>query len=406
MRIGIVVSDFPKVTETFILRDLVHYHRAGHEIRIFHLTPYRSDEVVHGFAEQTLSWAVTLPFLFDRRVLGACLRALLRHPFKLFAIVWAIVREFATEPVNLLKSLAIVPKSLAMAEDLEAWQAAHVHAEFAGHPATAAWIVGRMSALPYSVSCHAHDIFRTQGLLEQKLSEATFVRCISRFNRDFLVERFPSLDTHAMPIIHVGVDTREIAPLEPASGEVFEILYIGSLEHRKGVSLLLRALAALPSRVKWRCDIVGGGPDLEALRAQSLEAGLQDRVTFHGPQPFEAVSRFMAACHLQVVPSVIGPGNRSEGIPTVIMEALAHRRPVIASRLSGIPELIEHGETGYLIEPGSVEELITAIVAVHDDPAAAHATASRGRELVEREFDMKTNAAARLELYRRHAVGS
>lgn len=114
----------------------------------------------------------------------------------------------------------------------------------------------------------------------------------------------------------------------------------------------------------------------------------------------------MASCHLQVVPSIVGPGNRSEGIPTVIVEALAHRRPVIASRLSGIPELVEHGETGHLIEPGDVEELVDAIVVAHDHPDAAQAMAGRGRERVASEFDMETNAAARLELYRPHAVGS
>jgi len=410
VRIGIIVSDFPKVTETFILRDLVHNHHSGHEMRIFHLTPWRKDEVVHGFAQQTLGWATTFPFLFDSRVLGALARALIRHPLTLLVIISTIIREFLTEPANMLKALAIVPKSLAMAENLAAWETHHIHAEFAGHPATAAWIVHRMTGLPFSVSCHAHDIFRTQRLLKQKLTAASFVRCISEFNRNFLRQRFPQLIDHPLPVIHVGVDTQNIQPLLAAHSDTFHILYVGSLQIRKGINFLLQALAQLAGEgaaslpANWRCDIVGDGPEAKNLAALAQKLGLDSQVTFHGAQPFEQVSRFLTHCNLLTVPSIEAAGGRTEGIPTVIMEALAHQRPVIASRLSGIPELIVDGDTGYLITPGDAAGLATAITHVANNPDAAMDTARRGRRRIEQEFDMVTNADARLQLYLQHSA--
>ncbi|MBX2824018.1 MAG: glycosyltransferase [Gammaproteobacteria bacterium] len=391
------------MTETFILRDLVVNHQAGHEMKIFHLTRYRDQEVVHGFAEETLNWSVTLPYFWDQRVMGACWRALTRQPLVLLSILWTIIREFLFDPVTLVKALAVVPKSLAAAENLVNWNANHVHAEFAGHPGTSAWIIGRMTGLPFSISCHAHDIFRTQGLLKQKLTEASFVRCISEFNKRFLIDHFPELASHLLPVIHVGVDTARIQAGPVARSKPFEILFIGSMEYRKGISQLLEALAALPESIHWSCNIVGGGPEFDRLQQEKDSLGLQERVTFHGSQPFEAVSKFMTDCQLLVVPSIEGPGGRSEGIPTVIMEALAHQRPVIASRLSGIPELIIDGDTGYLVPPGDVLALTNAIRHVHDNPIDAAATAERGRAIVEREFDMNTNAQARLALYLQHS---
>lgn len=403
MRIGIIVSDFPKVTETFILRDLVYNHRAGHEMRIFHLTPYRHSEVVHGFAEETLNWSVSLPFFWDKRVVGACWRALTRRPLTLMNIVWTIICEFFREPITMAKAFAALPKSLAIAENLDDWNAGHVHAEFAGHPGTSAWIVGLMADIPFSISCHAHDIFRTQGLLKQKLSRAAFVRCISEFNKRFLIDHFPELASHSLPVIHVGVDTTQVKALPPVESDTFEILFIGSVQHRKGVSQLLEALAELPTSLEWNCNIVGDGPEFDRLQRKKDSLGLTERVHFHGSQPFETVASFISNCHVLVVPSIKGRGGRNEGIPTVLMEALAHQRPVIASRLSGIPELVVDGETGYLVTPEDVSALSKAIYHVYQNPEEAAQTAKRGRAVVEQEFDTTSNAKARLGLYLQHA---
>ena len=399
MRLGIILTEFPKVTETFVLRDLIRFHECGHEIRIFHVGPYRRKEVVHDFARRTLSWVQPLPFLFGRLTLGALLRALTRRPGTVFRLVAELLWGYRYEPMILAKSLFILPKSLAVAENLLEWRADHLHAEFAGHPATCAWIVGRMTGLPYSVSCRAHDIFSTQAMLGPKLLEAAFVRCISQFNKDFLTERIPGLADRPLAVIHSAVDLTKMPVVPPPNPHTFRILFVGALETRKGVDFLLHALAACPHLGDWTCQIIGDGPVHQRMKRLAESLGLSDHVNFLGARSFEEVSRAYRESHLVVVPSTIGRRGRTEGIPNVIMEALAHQRPVIASRVSGIPELIEHGVTGYLVDHGESPGLARAIMQIRQDPETADQMAKRGRELVAKEFDLATNAAAQLSLF-------
>lgn len=403
MRLAIIVTEFPKTTETFILRDLVEFHKRGHEVRIYHMTSFRSGEVVHGFARETLEWRRSAPYILGRKVLGALLRAKFRRPGLFLSTLGTIVRAFRREPVWLAKTLLITPKCLAFAEDMSEWGADHVHAEFATHPATCAWIAGRFAGLPYSVSCRAHDIFLTQSLLEAKLGEAAFVRTISEFNRRYLTEKVRASRNKQIAVIHSSVPVETIPALpRPASGP-FRIRYLGSLEVRKGVDVLLRSLAAIDVEAgDWNCEIVGGGPERRKLEEMTAHLRLTGRVRFLGPLPFEKISGVYEDAHVVVVPSIVGPGGRTEGIPNVIMEALAYQRPVVATGVSGIPELIEDGNTGLLVPPGDDAALADALRWVMNNPDESYDMAVRGRSRVEREFNLSINAERQLDLFEGH----
>lgn len=407
MRLGIVVTEFPKTTETFILRDVMQFVREGHEIRLYHMSRFRKHDKVHDFARPTLGWARTFGFLFDRRVLGAVGRALLRKPLTVTRIKWDLLTGFWRHPVTLAKSLALIPKCLAVAEDLVAWGADHVHGEFASHPATCCWIVGRMTGLPYSVSCRAHDIFITQDMLDRKLGEAAFIRTITNYNVGFLRDRVPAIADRPMHVIHSSLDPDQVPALEPTPDGPFQVLYVGSLEVRKGVEFLLHALCEAGDGLgDWRCRIVGGGPSEGSLRELARTLGLADRVEFLGPQPHEEVSRRYAQAHVVVTPSIIGPGGRTEGIPNVVIETLAHQRPVITTRVSGIPELVEDGVTGFLVEPEDSAAIAERLLKVRAEPAAAHAMACRGRRRVEEEFNVVINARRQLDLFAAHTAAA
>ncbi len=391
VRLGYIVTEFPKTTETFIYRELLELHRAGHEIRLFHLTPFRGQEVVHEFARPILGWAAGTGYLSGKS-LGALGRALLRRPVAVLGLIGRMVRGGMGNRSMLAKSLLILPKCLYFAEQLQAWGADHVHAGFATHPATCAWMIGRMTDIPYSVSCHAHDIFVSRSMLDFKLGEAACVRPISRFNQDYLQEKIPRLRNQRFAVIHIGLDLQAIRPLPAVGGDDFRILYVGSLEVRKGVDDLLTALAGCSGELgTWHCDIMGDGPVRMELEAQVQDLGLADQVVFHGKQPVEEIYRAYGRCHVLVVPSIIDGSGRTEGIPTVLVEALAHQRPVISTRVSGIPELVRPGETGWLIEPQDPAALAGALTEIHGDPQEAERRAVAGRRLVENEFDLVTN---------------
>lgn len=404
MRLAVIVSEFPKTTETFILRDLVQFRQMGAALRLYYLAPYRTGETVHDFARPVLSCVHHEAMALSPRVAGATLRSLGRRPGPLGQAVGRIAEGYRREPALLAKSLALVPKILALAEDMTIWGADHVHAEFAGHPATAAWLAHRLTGLPYSVSCRAHDIFTTQSLLDVKLAEASFVRTVSDYNKAFLLRHVPGLTPERIEVIHSSLDVAAIDPPPPRPrGGSFDILFVGGLRSHKGVDVLLRAMAAPWTPPHWRLDLIGDGPERRALERLASDLGLGGRARFHGSRPFEAIARAYGEAHVVVAPSVVGPGGRTEGIPNVMIEALAYRRPAIASRVTGVPELILHGRTGLLVEPGDAEGLAEALLRTERDPEEAAAMAAEGRRHVERHFDLRVNARRQLDAFTRHS---
>lgn len=399
MKIWMIVSDFPKVTETFALANVQAFRAAGHKADVFHLKPFRSNEVVHPEArdivDQSFRFAYGAPLTLGRAVLG-----FVRRPLAVTGAIGQIVRAFWRKPRHLGVSLMLVPQALALGVAARKQGVDHLYAEFAGYPATVAWLAAKVAEVPFGFSAHAHDIFITQGLLAEKADAAAYVRTISEFNRRFLTEK-AGVDPKKIHVIRCGVPAaRAEGPLPdaPSAGTPFELLFVGALLPRKGVQILLDALAELPSDLDWRLTIIGAGSQEGSLHAQAVG---MDRVRFVGAQPSDAVQAAMAKAHLVIVPSIEGAEGRSEGIPVVLMEAMAQGRPVVASRLSGIPELVEDGVTGALSTPGDAGELAARIEAVLRDYSAARDLAAAGQARVRADYDIGRNAAALLELIKR-----
>lgn len=386
----ITVSDFPKVTETFVLANALHYQKMGHPVSIFHLKPFRQGEVIHSNAQSVIEKGFTFGWLGRESLAGLVWAA--RRPSKFCGILARIFGAFWKEPKRLAAGLSIFPKSCAMAKWAQANDVAHIHAEFAGYPATSAWIAAELTGIPFSYSAHAHDIFLTQNLLIEKARKARFVRVISAFNERFLsaLNGFPK---DKLRVLRCGVTLGETAPLPafPDQSNPLKILFVGALLPRKGVDLLIRAIAGIPTGVAWTLDVIGGGKELGKLQAMVAEHDLKN-VTFHGPKMSQEVHDAMRDAHLVVVPSRETSEGRSEGIPVVLMEALSLSRPVISTRLSGIPELVEDGVTGLLIDPDDCAGLTTAITRVAQNYSSAAALGAAGRARIQQDYDIQKTA--------------
>lgn len=398
MRILIVVSEFPKLTETFAYRNAVEYERLGHQVRIFHIKRFRKGEIVHDFMRGLVGRSFTFGYA-SPAALGALAQEAATAPLRLARLLGRILRAYRKEPLRGLAVLSYLPKALALGRWCRREGIDHINAEFAGHPATAAWIAAGVADIPFSFSAHAHDIFVSQALLVEKAQAATFVRTISRFNIAFL-ERLPGFPAGKLRLVRCGVTRDRLnpaGPLTPGKGPL-RILYVGSLDARKGVGHLIDALAALPPELGWQARIVGGGALARDLTAQAEALGLARRVRFDGPQTAEEVQRAFRNAHVAVVPSVVGREGRTEGIPVVAMEALAQGLPLIASALSGIPELVEDGVTGRLLPPSDAAVIARAITEIAADWPAAVAMGARGRDRIAAEYVVETNARALLDL--------
>jgi len=402
VRVAYTVSRFPHVSETFIARELAAVSaQPDMELELLSLVP-PVDPTVHTVARP---WMARLRRPGPREAAAAVVWWSLRRPMRLASSVVLIAGGYARHPRLLARALATVPLAAAHARRLAAEPVDHLHAHYATYPLLAAWLNHRLAGVPYSFTAHAHDLFVDQSFLRERVSAARFVVAISEYNRRFLaVHAGKGTPVH---VVHCGVDPSayRFRPRPPRAAGPVRALCVASLQEYKGHRVLLEALAGGGDDLaRVELDLVGSGPERGELEALARRLGLEPRIRFHGSLPETAVTALLDRADLFVLPSVVASNGQMEGIPIALMEALAVGVPVVASRLSGVPELVPDGETGLLAEPGSAEQLRLVIRRVLADPDGARTRAEAGRQLVEREFDVHRSAAALAALFRAAAA--
>lgn len=392
LRLAYLVSRFPKTTETFVVRELNEV-AANRDIdaRLYSLfAPREGAAMVHPSARPWIE-SVRRPRLAEAVI--SALRWTWRRPLQMAAMAALLVWGFGRHPRQLVASVGAMLIACRLAEDMQRDDIEHIHAHFVGHPATAAWVIQRLTGIRYSVTAHAYELFQDNDFLKPRVRAARFVVTISKFNADFLF-RFCSGVTPPISVVRAGIVLEDFPYRErrlPQSGPV-HALAVGSLIEHKGHRVLLEALAD-PALERVQLTIVGDGPERPSLEAAARAAGLAARVRFLGARREDEVSLLMRDCDLFVLPSLIAPSGRMEGVPVVLMEAMASGAPVVATRLSGIPELVIDGETGRLAAQGDVANLRAQISAALADPESATRMARAARRRVEREFDVRRSAA-------------
>lgn len=400
-RIVYLVSRFPRTSETFIVRELDSLAQRGeYDIELRSLFP-SPDTVVHDIARK---WTERLVRPRGVAVLGGILWALRRHPVALASVVWRVVREHARQPGMLARALLTTVLACAHAKDLEKSSGiVHVHAHYATYPALAAWVCYRLVGTGYSFTAHAHDLYVDQSMLPVKVADARFVVTISEFNRA-LLSKVNELGT-PVEVIHCGIDIAQY-PYQvrniPTRGPV-RALCIASLQEYKGHRFLLEALAGGgPNVDRIQLDLVGDGVLRDELHGMASDLGIADRVRFLGSRDEVYVREALAEADLFVLPSVIATDGQMEGLPVVLMEALACGVPTVSTALSGIPEIIIDGVTGRLVQPEDVNGLRKALDAVIADRTGAVRHSKAGRKLVEHEFVLADQVTVFARLLGRH----
>jgi glycosyltransferase involved in cell wall biosynthesis len=297
----------------------------------------------------------------------------------------------------LFGGLAIFAKVAHAARRMEADGVTHVHCHFANHPALAGFVIHRLTGIPYSFTAHGSDLHKDRRMLTRKVEEAAFVATISDYNRRLILEECGERLAEKVVVVHCGVDTAVFQPrmagIRPA--RPFTIVCVGTLHEVKGQTHLVEACRLLAAAgFDFVCHLVGGGPDHRRLERQIAEAGLDRRAVLEGNLRRAEIATLLGDADVLAAPSVPTRSGKREGIPVVLMEALSSGIPVVASRLSGIPELVEDGVTGLLVPPGDPQSLADALRRLRADPALCRRLGGAGREKVRREFDVHLNAAA------------
>ena len=393
-RVGYVVSLFPCWSETFVLNEIIELEKRGLHVSIFSI---RRDieELIHDEALPLMRKTV---YATAFRGILSTFRWLLRRPFALSSLFWMAVRQKYSDPQVLFKNIYAITVGCHFASLAIRKRIQHLHAHFATYPTLAAMTASRLTGIPYSFTAHAHDIFLEKTLLKEKVAHAKAVVAISRYNKDYIEDYCGNGAVSNVRVIHCGVDAGEICANVPSKAhEEKLILSVGRLCRMKGFEYLIQACGRLKKDLRFRCLIVGEGPLRASLEVMIDDLGLREYVILKGALEHTDLMALLVRASLFVLPSVWSDKDGQEGIPVVLMEAMALGVPVVASRLSGIPELVREGETGLLATPGDEYDLTRKIMAMDSDPALRDRMVQNGRGLVEREFNIKKSCDALLE---------
>jgi glycosyltransferase involved in cell wall biosynthesis len=255
--------------------------------------------------------------------------------------------------------------------------------------------------MPFTFTAHAKDIFHEtvrETDLRRKLQEAAAAVTVSEFNLAHLRQRFGA-DAEHVKRIYNGVDLDRLR-FVPAGDRPPLVLAIGRLVQKKGFHVLLDACALLLKRgVAFRCMIAGSGEEEAALKAQHQRLGLDSRVELAGPRPQREVFELLQQAAVFAAPCVIGPDSNRDGLPTVLLEAMALGAPCISTAVTGIPEAVIDGQTGIIVPQHDPAALADAIEKLLSDSILRSRLAVQGRRLVEEQFEITRNAARLREVF-------
>jgi glycosyltransferase involved in cell wall biosynthesis len=402
MKIAYFLATYPVRTERFIYAEIEALRRRGVQVSVFALRAgTRTGDL------QEMPPAFLRPRLLSGRALLGCLRTVLRHPLGCAAAAGRMLAAAADRPRDLATSLRNVPTLLAFADRVRHEGIAHLHGHFAAIPAVLAAGVARITGLPFSFSAHARDIFVGGAVPRRLLACARFATVCTAHGRDRLLARAGADASPRLHLLYHGLP-RDFAcdpghaprPLPDPEGRAIELLSVGRLVPKKGFPDLLRACAVLASRaVSCRLTIVGDGAERDRLLRLAARSGLRDTVQILPGGDLAALRRRYAGADLLVQASRVARSGDVDGIPNVLLEAMAVGLPVIATTAGGIPELIRSGENGVLVPPGSPEALADAIETLARDLPRREALARRAREILHDRFDADTSARRLLELF-------
>lgn len=378
-----VLKRFPRLSETFILREVLALEERGERVLIDSLLPPEKG-----------------PRHPELDGLAAPVRLLPGHPrLREWRVARAHLRGAARSPLRWLRL------ALRAAGERESWRrfvqaglvadrarregVRHIHAHFATAAAVVARDAAALAGVPVTVTAHAKDVFHSDNapLLPGRLHGVRAVVTVTDYNATHLRAVLRRTPVH---LVRNGIDLG--APRQDAKDG--PLLCVSRLVPKKGIDTLLASLPLLvPDRPHLQLELIGDGPLAETLRIRCRDLGIEDRVRFRGALPSGEVQEALRRCALLVLPCRIDGSGDRDGLPTVLVEALACGTPVVTTDILGLPELVRHGETGLLVPPDDPVSLAGAIRALLDDPVRAAALGAAGRRLVADEYDRGASAA-------------
>lgn len=387
--VGYVLSNFPALSQTFVLNEILELETQGVALHVFSLRR-PTGNLVHEEFTRLKAQVTYLPGA--ARLLG-----LLRYHRQLAReLGGAYLRQFIVAASRGPQDLWRFTQAAFIAAEAKRLGLAHLHVHFAHHPTTVAMYASLLSGIPFSFTAHAMDLFRrrvNRRSLGRKLAAARFVVTVSDFNLAFLRTLAPD-QQEKLVLNRYGIALDRFTP-SPTPAGPFRILCVARLVEKKGVALLIAACGILRDRgLLFQCEVIGEGvlrPRLEALIQQS---GLGDVVHLVGPATQAEVRNRYRLAHVFVLPCVVAADGDRDGLPVALLEAMACGLSVVTTPVTGIPEVVRDRENGLLVPPGDETALADAIALLMADASLARRLGASARPAVAAAFDRRHTVAA------------
>ena len=390
--VAVVVKGYPRLSETFIAQEILALERRGLDLVIVSLRR-PTDRFTHPIHAEIRSPVHYLPeYLHEApgRVLRAWKEARRLPGYRGARTTWLadLARDRTRNRVRRFGQALVLAAELGPVES--------IHAHFLHTPASVARYASVMRGVRWSFSAHAKDVWTTpEWEKREKLADARFGVTCTRANLEHLAGLAPS--PGAVELVYHGLDLRRfpsrVAERAARDGsdpaDPVRILSVGRLVDKKGYDDLLDALAMLPPGLAWTLEVVGGGPLDTKLRGQAETLGIADRVRWLGSLSHDRVVEHFAGADLFALASRISAGGDRDGLPNVLMEAQLLGAACVATRVSAIPELIEHGVNGLLVPPRASVALAAALERAIANPALRARLAEAGRRVVTARFSFE-----------------
>jgi colanic acid/amylovoran biosynthesis glycosyltransferase len=397
LMIGYVFIAFPKITETFTLREILELQKLGVRLTLFSLLKPKPDTLIHPEAEVLAKQTYYSSWVLSFKLLYSHLYYFLNSPIKYLHLLLKVALGSVGQPVEFAKTIAVFPKCVYFAYIARKLGLRHIHSNFASHNATCAMIMAELNQIQYSVTTHAYDIIYDKPLLRQRLLNAIFNATISEFNVRLIKERYGDQVSSRTHLIRCGIDLEIYRPREVPLGDnaAFKILCIASLRPVKGHTFLLKAIARMKAQGrKVQCILVGDGPLRKNIYREIESLNIKDVVTMVGNQTQHNVLKWLHEADCVVLSSL------REGIPISLMEAMACGLPVVTTNSShSMSELVMNNKNGLVVEKCNPDALASALSFIQDNPSTGIRFGKTGREIVEEKYDLKKNVRKLFELF-------
>ena len=387
--IAYLTGHYPKVSHTFIQREVLALRKLGLDICTCSIRRADDKDINHDQMDELASTFFVLQTAKSpTRMLGALARRVTRNPggmLRALRLAWTTRAPGARAA---LWQLFYFLEAVVLARHLEEIGARHLHNHFVDGSCTVAMLTSELTGIPFSFTLHGPtELFEPAvWRLDEKIARAAFSVFISHFARSQGMLFSDPAHWDRMRIVHCGIEPHRYGTARQAEPGK-NILFIGRLAAVKGATLLLDAFVrVLETHPDAHLTLVGDGPDRPTLEAKVKRLGIADQVTFTGYLGQDDVAAALNAADLLVLPSF------AEGVPVVLMEAMAARLPVIASRVGGVQELVEDGVSGRVLPPGDIDALVAALDGLLSDPDMRAQMGQAGRAKVVAEFDVAREA--------------